>query len=209
MEALAAWAYRMRVAVVLIHHTSKLNALAEMRHGDPDICRGASAIVDGSRAVFTFLPLDKKEGESLGISDQERRLFSRLELAKTNLGPNNIAPVYFKRRDFMSARGSIPVLAPHSWEAQRDGEAARLAELLWVMMAEKATTRITKTELVARWKETDGIRGQQNDKTVGEAVSRICSTAGGKLSFEHDGKVYTYAREMEGRTTIFVSADLH
>jgi len=69
-------------SVVLIHHTRK-GAVA----GDPDSGRGASALVHASRSTFTLTAATLADVEKLGIKDNERRQYIRLDDAKVNLSP--------------------------------------------------------------------------------------------------------------------------
>jgi hypothetical protein len=55
--------------------------------GDQDAFRGASALVDGSRAAVSLSPMDAEEAAALGIKPERRTSFIRLDNAKLNIAP--------------------------------------------------------------------------------------------------------------------------
>lgn len=68
--------------IVLVHHTKK-GAVA----GDMDSLRGGSTQGGGARAAYTLSPMASEDAEKLGIPDEERRLYVRMDDAKNNMAP--------------------------------------------------------------------------------------------------------------------------
>lgn len=72
-------------AGLLIHHTAKPPmASSESYAGNQNAGRGASAVVNAVRMAFTLFSMTKTEGEALGIPENLRRYYSRLDDAKAN-----------------------------------------------------------------------------------------------------------------------------
>jgi hypothetical protein len=80
---LASTAARHNCAVDAPHHTSKGAA----DPGNANRGRGASAFKDAGRLVYTLSPMTSDEGESFGLSDQERRRLIRMDSGKVNIAP--------------------------------------------------------------------------------------------------------------------------
>src|SRR5262249_39951573 len=68
-------------AVDVLHHQPK----GRGGPGDPDRLRGASALRDGIRLLYTLTPMDEKEGRQFSLPEAKRRSLMRLDSAKTNL----------------------------------------------------------------------------------------------------------------------------
>jgi hypothetical protein len=72
------------VAIDGPHHTRKGGAVA----GDADSGRGATAMKDGARLVYTLMRMTPQEAEMFGIkNDAERKLVVRFDSAKVNICP--------------------------------------------------------------------------------------------------------------------------
>lgn len=111
MAKLRAIAQRWHVAVCVLHHARKgAGAMA----GDPDSLRGASAIVGAARVVLTVLTMDEKEAEKLDIPPEQRRLYFRLDGAKSNYALADDAE-WFQRVPYELANGET-VAAAEPWE---------------------------------------------------------------------------------------------
>ena len=72
------------VGIDLVHHVKKGGGEA----GDADRGRGASAAVAAARLVFTLNAMTPDEAEALGIGEDVRRSFVRLDPGKVNLAPS-------------------------------------------------------------------------------------------------------------------------
>lgn len=111
MAKLRGMAQRFECAVCVLHHARKgATAMA----GDPDSLRGASAIVGAARVVLTVLTMDEKEADKLGIPPEQRRLYFRLDGAKSNYAVVEDAE-WFQRVPYELANGET-VAAAEPWE---------------------------------------------------------------------------------------------
>lgn len=81
-----ALAQQHHLAVVLVHHTRK-GAVA----GDVDSIRGAGSLIGAARAAFTVAPMSKEEAEELGIPEDGRRSYVRVDSVKGNYAPARAA----------------------------------------------------------------------------------------------------------------------
>lgn len=115
-----------RCAVMLVHHTGKPAQGASDGHaGNMNAARGASALVGVARVVQTLFAMSRKDAEELGLSEEERHLYVRLDEAKANLGPPGIATRWFVREAVAIGNGDeVGVLVPSEllgFEAARAG----------------------------------------------------------------------------------------
>lgn len=84
MAALREIADRARVAIGLVHHTSKA-ASSDMDSAGAGASRGASAFVDAARNVRQLVRMTVKEAQNFGIPEDQRRDYLRVENGKANL----------------------------------------------------------------------------------------------------------------------------
>jgi AAA domain len=71
------------IAIAVPHHTTK----GSSERGNADKGRGASAIKDAFRLVYTLTTMTPEEAKALGISEEQRKLFIRMDSAKVNITP--------------------------------------------------------------------------------------------------------------------------
>lgn len=69
-------------SILLVHHFKK-GGLS----GDASAFRGASALIDASRAAVTLSPMANDEADKLGIGEKDRWRYVRVDNAKLNLAP--------------------------------------------------------------------------------------------------------------------------
>jgi hypothetical protein len=79
-------------AVDYLHHHRKGVPLP----GDADSGRGASALTNASRLVFTLTKMSAAEAEELGITARDRLLYVRMDDAKLNIAPPAAETIWFK-----------------------------------------------------------------------------------------------------------------
>ncbi len=79
-------------AVDLPHHTRK--GLASP--GDGDRGRGASAMKDAARLVYTLTPMSPEEAEQFGIAEADRRSLIRMDSGKVNIAPPSREARWFR-----------------------------------------------------------------------------------------------------------------
>jgi hypothetical protein len=84
VSILAGLAIEGNIAVdILAHERKTLTPTA----GDADRMRGATAIKDGARLVYTLTAMSEQEAQAFNVSESERRSLVRLDSAKVNLCP--------------------------------------------------------------------------------------------------------------------------
>jgi hypothetical protein len=91
-DLLAALAIEYNLAVDTPHHTKK----GQLTPGDADSGRGASAIRDAGRLIYTLTTMSEQEANSFGISPEERTRYIRLDKGKVNLAPPAGTAMWFR-----------------------------------------------------------------------------------------------------------------
>jgi AAA domain len=92
VQVLTDLAAKHNVAVDAPHHTSK----GQAEPGNADRGRGASAMKDGGRLIYTLTAMSPEEAEAFTISEDERRRFVRMDSAKVNITPFMGTAKWFK-----------------------------------------------------------------------------------------------------------------
>jgi AAA domain len=92
VQVLTDLAAKYDIAVDALHHTSKGAA----DPGNADRGRGASAMKDGARLVYTLAPMTTDEAQAFGIKDEDRRVLIRMDSAKVNIAPPLRAARWFR-----------------------------------------------------------------------------------------------------------------
>ena len=92
VQTLAELAIDLGVAVDIPHHVAKGAA----DPGNANRGRGASAMKDGARLVYTLTPMSADEGQLLGLSETDRRRLVRLDSAKVNIAPPTYEAKWFR-----------------------------------------------------------------------------------------------------------------
>ena len=80
-------------AIDLPHHTRKGAAGGA---GDADRSRGASAMKDAARLVYTLTTMTTEEAEQFGLSEVDRRSLIRLDSGKVNIAPPSRQATWFR-----------------------------------------------------------------------------------------------------------------
>jgi hypothetical protein len=111
------------VAVDILHHTSK--GLADP--GNANRGRGASAMKDGGRLVYTLTQMSAEEAQRFDIPEAERRSYVRMDSGKVNIAPATEA-TWFRIVGVPLANGSdlypagdtvptvVPWTPPDAWK---------------------------------------------------------------------------------------------
>jgi AAA domain len=92
VQVLSDLANQYNIAVDVPHHTAKGPA----DPGNADRGRGASAMKDAGRLIYTLTPMSPEEGQALGLSETDRRRLIRLDSAKVNILPPMAEARWFK-----------------------------------------------------------------------------------------------------------------
>lgn len=126
------------IAVDVLHHTSKGTA----DPGNADRGRGASAVNNGARLVYTLATMSTDEARTFGVAETERRSFVRIDSGKVNIAPPlreakwfQIVGVDLRNRTALYPSGdSVQTVTvwtpPDTWEGATDDVRQRiLAEI--------------------------------------------------------------------------------
>jgi RecA-family ATPase len=89
-------------AVDFVAHASK----GMNEPGDSSRLRGASALRDGARLLYTLTGMSSKEAKRFGLSESERRRLVRLDSAKVNFLPPATRTVWFRLVDVELKNGT-------------------------------------------------------------------------------------------------------
>jgi AAA domain len=92
VQVLADLATKYNIAVDIPHHTSK--GLADP--GNAGRGRGASAMKDGGRLIYTLATMTPEEAEAFGVAEDVRRLYVRMDSAKVNIAPPMARAQWFR-----------------------------------------------------------------------------------------------------------------
>ena len=98
-------------AIILIHHTRKLNESGSSA-GNADIARGASAFKDAVRVIATLTPMSKDEAKTLTFDDHKRSRHFRLDSGKQNFSAKMSNEQWFRMESCLIANGEcvgVPV----------------------------------------------------------------------------------------------------
>jgi len=79
-------------AIDVPHHSRKGSATP----GDSDRARGASAMKDAGRLVYTLTPMSTEEAQQFGLSEAERRSLIRMDSGKVNIAPPSHEAKWFR-----------------------------------------------------------------------------------------------------------------
>jgi len=118
IKAVATWwrelAHRMNCAVVLVHHSGKPPiASPDAWVGSMSASRGASALAGVARIMRTLFGMSERDADKLGIDEQERHRWVRLDDAKANLSLASPKAKWFRRESIVIANGDeVGVLVP-------------------------------------------------------------------------------------------------
>jgi hypothetical protein len=111
-QVLTDLAHKYDVAVDTPHHVAKGPA----DPGNAQKGRGASALVDAGRLVYTLAIMSSEEAEGFGIAEENRRYFIRLDRGKVNIAPPARVATWFELKSV--PLGNSSKLYPHGDEVQ-------------------------------------------------------------------------------------------
>ena len=168
-------------ALNLVHHIRKPQAGTNHTAGDMFSARGAGAMQGEAHFVYTLADMNSKEAEKLGIADDDKGWYLRLDDAKAKLAPPSGAQ-WFEREGIEIPRqiGSEEVGALIPWEPPENplhvttatalqilniidsrwkagkpfGKQGDRSLLKWIMK-ENSLTRLAVKNLLHQWDEND------------------------------------------------------
>jgi hypothetical protein len=92
VQVLTDMAAKYNIAVDAPHHTSK----GASDPGNANRGRGASAMKDAARLVYTLTPMTEDEARKFDIPEEERKLYVRMDSGKVNIAPPMGKAKWFK-----------------------------------------------------------------------------------------------------------------
>ena len=103
------------ISVDVPHHVSKAGA-KEAEPGDANRGRGATAMKDAARLVYTLNVMTKQEAKNFGINEHDRSAYIRMDKGKVNIAPPARKAVWFH---LIGVRlGNQTEMYPHGDEVQ-------------------------------------------------------------------------------------------
>ena len=112
VRLLADMAEQFEMAVDVPHHAAK----GPSDPGNANRGRGASAMKDAGRLVYTLSPMSQEEGQAFGLSELDRRRLIRMDSAKVNIAPHMADAKWFRLVGVEI--GNASELYPHGDEVQ-------------------------------------------------------------------------------------------
>lgn len=100
-----ALAGKLGIAINVAHHTRKTNGDSEAHAGDAESGRGASAIKDAARAAVTIARMGKKTAEKLGIPDEFRCDYIRMDVGKMNFAAHDSKANWYRIEQVILSNG--------------------------------------------------------------------------------------------------------
>lgn len=98
-------AERTGAAINLVHHVRKQNG----ESATADSARGASALIGKARSVLVYNRMTDEEAKHLGIDEQERRFYFRVDNDKANLAPPEAGDWYRMNNEDLPNGDSVGV----------------------------------------------------------------------------------------------------
>lgn len=92
-EILSGLATKHGLAIDVPHHTRKGGSADP---GNADVGRGASALKDAGRLVYTLTKMGKEDGELFAVPEADRYQYVRMDSAKVNIAPAAKSARWFK-----------------------------------------------------------------------------------------------------------------
>ena len=80
-------------AVLALHHTAKAGS---ERESTADNARGSTAIINSARVAIEVKPMAKTEADKLGIEDDDRGLYVKATIPKSNMAKRHFVADYYK-----------------------------------------------------------------------------------------------------------------
>lgn len=178
-------------AVLLVHHTSKPQQGSSDGHaGNMNTARGASSLLGVARVVQTFYGMSSKDAEKLGVKEEDRHRYIRLDDAKANLSLIDANALWYERVSVTIGNGDeVGVLQPVDFSS-RQAEVARedldfqktIIACLLAQVNEDEITLNAAAKLLAwgndkrflKYRQSDAKRNERVSKTLRDAIIRAC-----------------------------------
>lgn len=116
-------------AIVIIHHTGKINGDSEFHAGNIDSARGASSLPRSSRFGYTLCQMSQETMDKMGIDKEVGRHLYRQDGSKANYSAGDRETRWFKRQSYTVQDGissvGVPVvfdMRPHKIKSIQQSE---------------------------------------------------------------------------------------
>lgn len=170
MSVLRRVAREANVALLIPHHTPKAGKEA----GNADAARGAGAIVNSARIALTLFNATDKDCEVLGIREEDRRKFARLDDAKVNLTLANRSSVWFKRVGVKLYNGDeVGVMKHHDMMHDKDGQRRFIALTLLEGLTADGKGAMSMAEAVTRIQAADPLYERKTGPSIRALVESV------------------------------------
>lgn len=161
VAAAAAWrrvARRTKCSILLVHHVRKGSS-----GGDIENARGAKALTDSARVGLVMCTMSQEEANALGISDEDRLQYVRMDDAKANLAPRAGAARWFQLKHVELGNGTaeypegdvvaviVPWKPPSPWESLDAAVLKQIFDRLDEGPSEGEKYTLTKQQAGDRW----------------------------------------------------------
>lgn len=193
-------ARRGECAVMLVHHTAKPpQGTSDGHAGNLNTARGASALAGVARVVQTLFSMSPRDAGHYGITEDDRRLYVRLDDAKANLGLIGNGASWYRRVSVTIANGDdVGVLVPEQLEPAGEdvGEVDLHRTIIACLLARTSDPEVTLNaaarllawsgdERFSRFRETDKSGNQRATRPLRDAIldacrRRICIVGSGR-----------------------------
>jgi len=171
------------IAVVVLHHTRKGGAASP---GDPDIARGASAIIGAVRVALTLTGMSEDDAQAFGLPTdaKARSNFVRLDDAKQNYAPIRDAQWFEKLVHELDNGELVPAATPWTPPEAKEATQADLAALATAIErgapgGEPYSPRLSNdVRSVKRLLEQYGFTGSDAQKNAMQRLQGECHVSG-------------------------------
>ncbi len=209
-------ALKANCAIGLVHHTSKVGADPKQEAGDMHSSRGATAVLNAARIVYTMRTMTTKEAKKLNIPDPRKGWYIRLDSAKANMHPPANKAFWYELHNMTLPNtdevGAIKVApdmvvkgAQDIKDEVEDREFLELKnkvlKLLYKHMKpgdDKPLTKVIKT--LQSTKPGREALGSDTDKSKLTLINKIKRIIGEAAQYEE--KVFTLYQARKGATTV-------
>jgi len=192
------------VAVLVAHHTSRAGMNAEARAGDISISRGATTVSNAARIALTLSPPSTKDIDELGLREEDRSRYARLDDAKMNMSLVSGRPIWLKREGVRLINGDeVGVLIHYDADTAVRQDADLMAKAMLGELRRQGTARMPMSEAATALMNVDPLYAKL---PIASVVTRLERALSGGVDIGDDH--VTIGREQKsGKNLVFVTLD--
>lgn len=188
------------VAVLIPHHTSKAGGNGP-KAGNPELARGASAIVNSARIAVTLFPATDADREVYGISEEEKHRYVRLDDAKMNLSLASSNAVWFLKAGVRLPNGDeVGVLRYQKMDANAEAQRRFIAMCCLEAIVATSGATVSMQAAIKAVKSSDNLYETMSDALVRAKIEKAL-TGGVTLD---GGTVMCERTNHNGRDTLTI-----